>query len=115
MMDLAIRQTRKYVGTYQHLDQWESIGSCEVIGTKEIPLPEDEEYDVCDPQAHDHWVLVESEASPEKIKEALTHSFTQHDCHHEYDCCGCRSYRASKVEHEGGRVWRVKVSSSRNF
>lgn len=136
MQALSLRLTRTYVGTYQHLDKWADIGSIDELGSRELPLTEEQEDDYCEPHVRELFVHVKP--SPElhelwlagdppdpnldynawanaKIREALHDTYTQHDCHHEHDCCGCRSFYVSEAERLSGDVWRVVVSSSRNY
>lgn len=119
MYDLAIRETHKYVGTYSHLDEWRSIGSFEQIGHKVLPRNEAEESDMCEPISEQHFVQVsiyeDEQATVKDIETALLDHFTKQGCHHEWDCCGCRSYSASQAVNLGGPIWRVDVESSRNF
>jgi hypothetical protein len=112
--DLSIRQTRQYVGTYQHLDRWLDIGSYKVLASTTVEDDEDDGY--CEPQTTTMLVCVETdEPQPSnRILRALDETFTQHDCHHEYDCCGCRSFHA-RSEHLGAGHYKVTVGSSRNF
>lgn len=133
MHDLAIRLTHTYVGTYQHLDKWQSVGSFDELGRRELPLTDEEADDCCDPQRHEVFCLVrfDEEAAlafrgerycnmprdqwrRAMIARALAQAFTSHGCAHEYDCCGCRSYSAEAAPLSGD-VWRVVVSSSRNY
>jgi hypothetical protein len=106
--DLRLRMTHRYVGTFAHLDK---IARGPVLGADP-----DEQDDVTEPRSHLVCVEVEAQAgiSPESIEQALADSFTQMDCHHDYDCCGCRSY-CGEATHIGSKIWHVTVSSSRNF
>lgn len=110
---LSLRETRTYVGTYQHLDRWLDIGSYKVLAESTVDGDED---DYCEPQTTTMLVCVQTdEPQPvERVERALDDTFTQHDCHHEYDCCGCRSYRAQAV-HLGAGHYKVTVGSSRNY
>lgn len=113
---LSIRRTHRYVGTYQHEDEWEQIGSLEVLGSK-TRSDEPGEGDPCDPQITTvHAVITcDMPETDENIERAIRDTYTQHDCHHEYDCCGCRSYHVDTVERRTGDLWRFTVSSSRNY
>ena len=111
MHSLELRKTRKYVGTYAHLDEWEDIGSFEHVITGS-PIHDEDDY--CEGYTVKHLVSVTSSASPEDIKEALINSNSRHGCAHEYDCCGCRSYSA-EVEHLRGELWLLTIRSSRNY
>lgn len=118
MIELSKRLTHTYVGTYQHLDKWQWLGSVDEIGSRELPDAEPDEADPCEPRAREVFVLVKDVAddvSESDIRQALHDTYTSWGCAHEYDCCGCRSYRAGDVERVTGNLWRVEVFSSRNY
>ena len=139
MLSLEIRRTRKYVGTYQHLDKWEEIGTFDEIGRRAIPSQDEEDaYDPTEPKAVEIFCLVKlasddelrklwiaDKESPEdegfsdwrdkQIERALLDTHTQRDCHHEHDCCGCVSHSAHEAECVTGDLWRVVVHSFRNY
>jgi hypothetical protein len=115
MQTLSLRLTHSYVGTWQHLDKWEGLGSIDEIGSRELPLNEEQENDHCEPKGREVFCLVTSEAEDAKIICALHDTYTQWGCSHEYDCCGCRSYTAQDVKRVTGNLWRVEVWSSRNY
>ena len=137
MQALEKRLTHKYVGEYQHLDQWATIGTIDEIGKRELPLSEEDECDPCDPKSweifvlvkpspdlFERWTMLNLEDDPDldyfkwsqrEIRQALHDTYTQWGCAHEWDCCGCRSYHASEEKVVTGDLWRVVVSSSRNY
>lgn len=119
--ELKSRQTRKYVGTYQHLDEWQHIGDYEVLETRTKEIDDD---DPCDPARTTMIVAIKCDDPDESdaiIRKALHDTFTHAGCHHEYDCCGCRSFAVTSVKrlHRKSRLfdqmWRVNVYSSRNY
>lgn len=114
MSTLKIRKSHKYVGSYQHEDEWECIGSYEVTYTERW-VREDEEPDYLESNKVIYNVSVESEAPAEEVMKALKDDFTLVGCHHEYDCCGCRSYHAKKPIQISDSHWLVEVNSWRNF
>lgn len=112
MQDLALRKTRKYVGTCSHLDEWDSIGGFEVLESKSKLLDDE---DICQPTETVLHVRVTSAAADKDISQALRDSNSKVGCHHEYDCCGCVStYATSAVKNPDG-TWTVKLHSSRNY
>lgn len=117
MDTLEIRLTNRYVGTYQHEDEWLVIGSYEITYSEKWIKQEEDGYDSVDAMKVYHHVTVNSDASVEDIGKALQDTFTMAGCHHEYDCCGCRSYYASKPKRisDDSSVWLVEVNSWRNF
>lgn len=110
---LSRRLTQKYVGTYRHLDEWQEIGSYTVLSTDTTPGKDLEES-----LTSVHMVLIDEEADKAgvvQIDRALHDEFTVSDCHHDYDCCGCRSFRTHEAKPITGRLWCVTVHSSRNY
>ncbi len=110
--DLQVRETHKYVGTYQHLDRWREIGRARVIGTEQISKDAD---GIEEAQVVRHTVTVHSEAPDDEIARALRDTFTRQGCAHEYDCCGCWSHTARRPRKLSPGCWEVDVSSSRNY
>lgn len=135
MIALQKRLTHKYVGEYQHLDQWMDVGSIDEIGRREIPQTKEDEEDPCDyrsweifcliklaPDLHETWLNSgDGEAfdfdffkwTEAQTKRALLDTHTESGCAHEWDCC--RSYHAQSAERVTGDLWKVVVSSSRNY
>ena len=119
---LELRLTHKYVGTYQDMDEWKTIGEYEVLSSQKWKPMEEEDFDPTEPIMNYYEVAVIPhglEYKAEEIHQALKDSFTQVGCHHEYDCCGCRSFYASKPEFlyqkEDGLHYRIVVNSYRNY
>lgn len=119
MTELAIRLTHKYVGTYRHLDQWQTIGSYELLASATSEPRDDDEPDITDPRTTYNVVRVTPEPRfahrTKTIRRALIDEFTSWGCAHEYDCCGCRSYQARNAVQMDDNRWIVEVNSSRNY
>jgi hypothetical protein len=118
---LSVRLTRRYVGTYKHLDEWRDIGGYEVLETRTKHV---DDADVTAPARTTIVVAIKCDDPDESdaiIRKALYDTFTHEGCHHEYDCCGCRSFSVTNIKrlHRKSRLfdqmWRVNVYSSRNF
>lgn len=116
---LELRVTHKYVGSYQHEDEWKEVGAYVVTYTEKWKLEETDEFDPTEPLKHVYHVQVDShdDATVEEVSRALQDSFTKVGCHHEYDCCGCRSFYAKKPTSisDNNSVWLVEVNSFRNY
>lgn len=112
---LYIRMTNKYVGTYQHEDQWNYVG--QITRIQSHVTESDDPEDATESMTHVHEVEVSPEqaVSEEQVAKAIRDHYTKAGCHHEYDCCGCRSFYASKPDYLGGNRWEVKVNSFRNY
>jgi hypothetical protein len=114
--DLSLRRTRGYVGTWQHLDEWESIGSYITVSWGSWYTDPD---DMCEPISTISRIWVNTRDNPasiEDIEQALRDSLSSNGCSHDYDCCGCRSYYVSRCDYEPAlNEWLVTVSSSRNY
>lgn len=119
MDTLELRMTHKYVGSYQHEDMWKAVGTFEVTHTEKWRLVQEEEGDPTNPLKHIYQVMVSpsEEATVEEVRQALQDSFTQVGCHHEYDCCGCRSFYATRPVQlsDDNFLWQVEVNSWRNY
>lgn len=120
-MMLERRVTHKYVGSYQHEDEWETIGEYTVLSSQKWAPVDEEDFDPTEPVKIVYTLLVvpNEDATIDDINTALKDTFTQVGCHHEYDCCGCRSYYAGKPDYsyadEGGLHYELTVSSYRNY
>lgn len=116
---IELRKTRTYVGTFQHLDEWQEIGTAEIYMTEAKHVGDDdgEEPDFTEPMVQHglvHFTKLNDGVTQAQVLQALRDSFTKNDCHHEYDCCGCRSFTAS-AKHVAGPVYKLTIGSSRNF
>lgn len=111
---LARKLTHKYVGTFDHLDDWEDIGQAAILSRS---VMETDAEDICEPWVETMLIRVDLD-TPETpvvdIRAALHSSFTNAGCHHEHDCCGCRSFRA-EAQHLKDADWMVTITSSRNY
>lgn len=107
------RLSNGYVGTWQHLDNWQAVGTATILATGTI-CPDADDY--CDPLQTIQLVAVETDEpeQPETIRKALAATNTQSGCSHDWDCCGCRSYWAH-ADHLTGNLYRVTINSSRNY
>lgn len=114
---LAVRLTHGYVGTYKHLDKWEDIGTIQVLTSNELPPIEEEEGDASASSGHEIYAIVRTfhDSTDREIAGALIDTYSSHDCAHDYDCCGCRSFSARNAKRVTGDLWRVEVWSWRNY
>jgi hypothetical protein len=111
---LERRLSHGYVGSWKHLDQHEYIGRMVIEATSVLDNEVDPE-DWCEPRATTLFVKVYSGQNDALVVQALHDHFTVWGCAHEYDCCGCRSYRAGLISKLGNGYWRVTQHSSRNY
>lgn len=112
---LMLRKSHKFVGSYQHEDNWEYIGRYVIVEQQLFYTDPD---DMCEPMSLKMrlWVKPMGVVEPDQIKQALRDSFTMNGCHHAWDCCGCRGFYASLVEYNDiTDEWLVTQSSSRNY
>lgn len=111
---LEKRNTHKYVGSWQHEDDWSTLGTMTVLQDSTIETEED----ICDPWQRLVLLQINDDvtAPEEDIKRALRDTFTKAGCSHDHDCCGCRSYygKATLIDKEE-RTWLVIQTSSRNY
>jgi len=121
MKPLELRVTHKYVGTYQHEDEWKVVGDYGIIQSEKWVKVDQDNFDPTEPVMVHYWVKVTPELGipEEEVRQALRDSFSHVGCHHEYDCCGCRSFYASTPElltvGEDCEEWKVTVNSYRNY
>lgn len=114
METLELRKTHRYVGSYRHLDTWEPVGVVRCLSTHVLDL---DESDPCEPMQHTHIVCVEVERGnrQDDVINALRDHYTVAGCHHEHDCCGCRSFHVRDVRPAPGGRYEVEVHSTRNL
>lgn len=112
MQDLTLRLTNRYVGTWAHLDDWESIGAFDTRHQSSQILDED---DPCEPTRTVMVMEIDCPRSDDEIYRALRDTLGRHGCDHEHDCCGCWSTRLEEARPEGGRTWTAILHSSRNY
>lgn len=118
MDTLELRMTHKYVGSYQHEDEWKVVGKYDVVHTEKWKqVIGEDDFDPTDPLKYIYQVMVypSDDVTVEEVRQALQDSFTQIGCHHEYDCCGCRSFYAKKPAQLLNGEWQVEVNSYRNY
>jgi hypothetical protein len=110
---LQVRLTHKYVGTYAYLDDFEEVGRAKVI-CKDVVH---ESGDACEPQTTTMVVEIDTwEPLPlNQLLGSFYGALDRHGCHHEWDCCGCRSYSVEDVVHIKDNRFYVVFSSSRNY
>lgn len=112
MNNLQIRLTHTYVGEYQHLDDWHDIGSYDVQAS---------DYKESDDGSGGMTTIFAKvrlydglQPSNKQIRAALEDSNTSDGCACAHDCCGCVSHYAT-AKHIKGKLWRIRVTSSRNY
>lgn len=109
---LRIRLSHKYVGTYRHLDKWRYVGTVRLTPPKQLPSLDDDP----DPSEGPTYVQVgrlPRGMDPKVVIRALEDTLSAHGCAHEWDCCGCPSYRAEATIHR--RRIRVITSVTYNY
>lgn len=129
-MQLALRETRKYVGQWKHLDRWTDVGNYAVLGIATHERSEDNEPCISQGPVLTYTLrivlcpeilalpLMEQDA---KIAQALHDEFTSWGCDHEYDCCGCASTMTHNVAciargvNGQPNIWTVEQSTTYNY
>lgn len=108
----ALRLTHNYVGTYAHLDDWKSLEGYPKIS--EFIRETGEGNGLDDGGVYLRWVRLPGQLSRKQRDEmvrAIEDSHSSRGCAHEYDCCGCASYRTEAVYRKGRDVvLRTQVS-----
>lgn len=99
---LSKRLTHKYRDGWSYEDQWEVIGTRGENFNSYIFNDKEESF------SHMFDVAVFAEHGKEsEIPQALRDTFSNSNCRHEHDCCGCKFTRVVGIEHRLGRIWRV--------
>lgn len=109
---LEIRKTRRYVGTHQHLDRWQRVGTAKLLPERLVRKPGD---DIADCGTYLRTAVIPAGQDPHASARALVHTLSQWGCSHEYDCCGCMSWSTRVVRRLGRRRFVLATSYSRNF
>lgn len=99
---LELRKTHKYVGTYQHEDSWDYLGT---VVTQQYSSQGTDDEDPCEPTRIMKLVSVQLDNrdhskplwTDAQIMQALKDTFTRVGCSHEHDCCGCWSHLVTEV------------------
>jgi hypothetical protein len=95
------------------------VGSYEVLETRTKEI----NNDLCKPAWTTMIVAIKCDDPDESdaiIRKAIFETFT-FECHHAYDCCGCRHFYVTSMKrlHRKSRLfdqmWRVNVQSSLNY
>ena len=97
---LEKRKTHRYVGTYQHLDEWQDVGVARVTPPKLVR----EAQDFDEGGTYLRWVEFPRGQDLQASEQALVDMYNTHGCHHDWDCCGCQSVRSRIVHRKGRRV-----------
>lgn len=111
---LEIRKTNEYVGTFSHLDEWESVGSCDVLDMETTYLDTSDPCDPCNITL-EVQVTAKDGTTDDDIIKAIKHSFSNSGCHHEHDCCGCISTYVQDVKKTSPNHFTVTQHNSRNY
>ena len=112
---VALRRTHKYVGEYAHLDEWKTLSSYPKLS--EFVRETDEGNGMDDGGVYLRWARLPGQLSRKQRDEmvrAIEDSYTYSGCSHEYDCCGCSSYRTRAI-YRRGRDVVLRVQVSRNY
>lgn len=106
-IQLNRRLTHRYVGTYAHEDNWEGVGTARLTPPRAVA----EGNGIDDGGTYIRWAILPAGQDAEASARALQDTLSKHGCHHEYDCCGCRSLDTRVIHRHGRRlVLRTQVS-----
>jgi hypothetical protein len=111
------RLTRKYVGTWKHLDAHEYVGRVKLTPHHRIDRPKDRTDPSDGPVVVQHGRLpahLRTKRQKQEFLEALEDTLSAWGCSHEHDCCGCASYSA-RARIMKGRRFRITTRVTYNF
>lgn len=105
------RLTNRYVDSYRHLDRSKFLGTVKLTPPRKVrePREQDAYYD-----EGTYLLHARAPAGSPDLTGALRSTLTHSGCHHEYDCCGCRSVRAN-VRKVSARDYVVTYDVSFNY
>lgn len=102
------RKTFRYVESY--LDDWEDLGVL-----KHTPIKRVADGNGIDEEgAYTRWVKIPAGARASEFIRDIEDTLTRVGCSHEYDCCGCRSWRTYFIR-RNGRKLLFKTYVTRNY
>lgn len=104
------RITRRYVDSYAHLDEWGQSFQVKELGMETIALSED----MAEGDTVRFGVVVPKHVNKKLALQALYDQYNRGGCAHEWDCCGCASYRATIRPVKKG-FFSVLVKTSYNY
>lgn len=110
MVNLEVRLTHRYVGTFRHLDQWRDVGTAVLTPAREI----EEGNGLDEGGVYVRWATLPRGIDRDAACRALEDSLSSHGCAHEWDCCGCASYN-TRVLHRHGRRVVLQTRVSYNY
>jgi hypothetical protein len=106
-LTLSLRKSHKYTDSYASLDDWDDIGTVDLVSTQSTV----DDSDICEPTTHIHIINVTSDSDKKDIEKALSNSFSHSGCSHEYDCCGCTSTYTDTIKHIHDDIWEITLKS----
>jgi len=116
---LAVKQSAKYVGSYDYLDDWKTVGTFVVHRRGTIDYGYDDELDEDIYATSIYHITVEPNdgVDNDTVRRALQDHYTKWGCACSHDCCGCVSSVAYKwnVIHKYDNDWTVMVQYRSNY
>lgn len=107
---LQERVSYRYRDGWAHEDEWRSLGDAKVLPARCVREADD--FD--DGGTYLRHAIIPRGMDPEAAKRALADTFSGSSCQHEWDCCGCASYR-SDVRRIGRRQFVIVTNVSFNY
>lgn len=112
---LELRKTHKYNSGWRHMDEWQNIGTMEVLRTYAEQLGEF--ADAYEEPGTVLLVRVKPDAQvtdADTVRRALESTLSGSNCTHDWDCCGCVStYATARLLHTD--TWLVQQTHTRNY
>lgn len=110
-VEVYLRKTFRYVGTFKDMDEHVYLGQAKLLARRRLPQPDSYYEEISHGPVYTQRVIIPKGANRKLWQEALTHEFSRHGCHHEYDCCGCASHTADvKFVSKREAVLHISVS-----
>jgi hypothetical protein len=114
---MQFRLTHKYRDGYSYLDEYEDAARLELIAC-EMSRDNEDGCDETSRQTYVYRLISVEDGYKNKLKRMFYSHLGGSSCTHDYDCCGCWTYRVNSVRriHLGNVVlYKVEVNGSRNY
>jgi hypothetical protein len=110
LTSLEKRLTFTYVGSYDYLDKWETIGEAISYDSFDHITDEGEDYERGTYRLYVKVINKNKNYTEDDIKAALYSTFSKIGCACEYDCCGHRSDSVHKVTNIDNSFYLLKMN-----
>ena len=101
------RLTHKFSLGWSHEDEWETAAPVKILPLKLVASTDDSD-------TFTQRVIAPSSHRKTDLSRAIASTLSRSGCRHEYDCCGCISFRAT-VRRISAREYVARIVATPNF